>query len=220
MSDEYTARCAPLRRELVAFCSRLCRRTAIAPEDVVQDTMLKAWRNWHTFSHREGMTDDQSLRAWLYRIATNTFCNAYNRARNHRVVVSHSHGDVVRECHGSEHVDPKTSLEGWGDEVQAAFDGLRPEWKEVLVRVLVDGQEYREVARDLGIPIDTVGTRQHRAKRALMRSLAGYAAREHGLGAELVRPAARGEPANVVQADSDGVDDVVRDADVSQYCQL
>ena len=71
----------PLRESLYRHALHMCQNHDDA-EDLVQETMVKAYRNFHSFA------SDSNLRAWLYRIQTNTYINAYHRRRRRPVQYS------------------------------------------------------------------------------------------------------------------------------------
>ena len=141
-------------------------------EDLVQETVFRAWRFWGTFetgTHR---------RAWLLRILRNTFINRHRRTRREREVLAE-----VRQAPWSAEgwcSEPSESLrEGaMGDQVTAALEALPDAFRRVLVLVDLDDLSYREAADVLGCPVGTVMSRLHRARRAMQTSLEGYATEE------------------------------------------
>jgi RNA polymerase sigma-70 factor, ECF subfamily len=144
-------------------------------EDLVQETYLRAWRSLHQF--QEGT----NLRAWLFRILTNTFINQYRqRARAPR---SESIDDM-EEFYLYRHlidsgIQPATSeperevLERLADEeIIRALDELPLPFRQVVLLADVEGFSYKEIAEALEIKIGTVMSRLHRGRRRLQHLLA------------------------------------------------
>jgi RNA polymerase sigma-70 factor (ECF subfamily) len=152
---------------------RMTRSPADA-EDLVQETYLRAFRALHQF------TEGTNLRAWLFRILTNTYINEY-RKRQRRP--SNTSLDDIEEFYLYDHlvdsgVQPSvdrpedTVLERLTtDDVSAAIDELPEEFRQVVVLADVEGFAYREIAEIVGIPVGTVMSRLFRARRRLRRTL-------------------------------------------------
>ncbi|OBI14744.1 RNA polymerase subunit sigma [Mycobacterium sp. E2462] len=184
MSPDLTARferdAIPLLDDLYGAARRLTRSRADA-EDLVQETMLKAYRQFHTF--REG----SRLRAWLCRIMHNTWIN------NHRKLccrpTEHLSGDIGDWQHLARrrHYEPSycrpaelDALERVPDrKVIDALEALPETLRMTVYYADVHGYRYREIAEILDIPIGTVMSRLHAARRRLRESLADVA-RDHG----------------------------------------
>lgn len=152
--------------ELVGTASRLTRSRAAA-EDLVQDAVLRAWQSRGQFA------EGTNARAWMYRILMNTFISSYRRRRRERDVLASPEFEMDEEFWPEElHAD------GVGDEVESALSSLPEDFRSVVLAVDVDEQTYREVADALGMPIGTVMSRLHRARRQLKVSLREYAVAE------------------------------------------
>src|SRR6478736_3013569 len=119
-------------------------RNASDAEDLVQETYLKAYRGFG------GFQEGTNLKAWLYRILTNTFINSY-RAKKRR--------------------PDDTQL----DEVKDASEGLPENFRLAVLLADVEGFSYKEIAQILDIPIGTVMSRLHRGRKALQMELYEYA---------------------------------------------
>ncbi len=155
---------------------RLTRRPSEA-EDLVQDTILRAWKKWDQF--KQGT----NCRAWLFRILTNTFINGYRRRTKEREILEAEH-----EGRLSDRFFSRDNARSWGDPergfdnghlspvVQEALEGLKPEFRTVVVLSDLEGFSYKEIAEIVDCPIGTVMSRLFRARRALRDSL-----REHAL---------------------------------------
>jgi RNA polymerase sigma-70 factor (ECF subfamily) len=152
---------------------RMTRNPADA-EDLVQETYLKAYRAFASFQQ------GTNLKAWLYRILTNTFINSY-RARKRRPEQSEL-DDVedlylYRRLGGLEAAAAGRSaeeevLDHFTDtEVKAALESLPEQFRMAVLLADVEGFAYKEIADILDIPIGTVMSRLHRGRRALQRAL-------------------------------------------------
>src|ERR1700678_3913148 len=166
---------------------RMTRNPADA-EDLVQETCLKAYRAYGTF--QEGT----NLKAWLYKILTNTFINAY-RSKKRRP--EQTELDDVEELYlyrrlgGLEAVAAGRSAEEEvmehfteGD-VKAAVEALPEQFRMAVLLADVEGFSYKEIAEILDIPIGTVMSRLHRGRKALQKALHVFAV-ERGLVAPAV----------------------------------
>jgi len=167
---------------LYSAALRMTRNPADA-EDLVQETYLKAYRAFGSF--KEGT----NLKAWLYRILTNTFINSY-RARRRRPEQTEL-GDVedlylYRRLGGLEAVTAGRSaeeevLEHFTDgDVKAAVEALPEQFRMAVLLADVEGFSYKEIADILDVPIGTVMSRLHRGRKALQKTLHDFG-RERGL---------------------------------------
>jgi RNA polymerase sigma-70 factor, ECF subfamily len=183
--SELTARferdAIPLLDDLYGAARRLTRNRADA-EDLVQDTMLKAYSQFHSF--REGPL----LRAWLYRIMHNTWINNHRKSRFRPA--EHLSADIgqwqheaLRRHHESAGYRPAELdvLESLPDrEVIEALEALPESFRMTVYYADVHGYRYREIAEILDIPIGTVMSRLHSARRRL-RVLLVDVAHDRGL---------------------------------------
>jgi RNA polymerase sigma-70 factor (ECF subfamily) len=171
---------------LYSAALRMTRNPADA-EDLVQETYLKAYRAFGSF--REGT----NLKAWLYRILTNTFINSY-RARKRRPEQTDI-DDVedlylYRRLGGLEAVNAGRSpeeevLEHFTEaEVKEAVEALPEQFRIAVLLADVEGFSYKEIAEILDIPIGTVMSRLHRGRKALQKTLHDF-----GMQRGLVAPA-------------------------------
>ncbi len=158
---------------LYSAALRMTRSPADA-EDLVQETYLKAYRAFGSF--KEGT----NLKAWLYRILTNTFINSY-RARKRRPEQTDI-DDVedlylYRRLGGLEAVSAGRSAEEQvlehftESEVKAAVEALPEQFRMAVLLADVEGFSYKEIAEILDIPIGTVMSRLHRGRKALQKTL-------------------------------------------------
>ena len=168
--------------QLYSAALRMTRNRADA-EDLVQETYLKGYRSFHTF--REGT----NLRAWLFRILTNTYINKY-RAKQRRPTESDL-GEIedlylYRRLGTLEDPSVGRSAEDAlmevlaDDQVKRALEELPENFRLPVLLADVEGFSYKEIAEMLDIPIGTVMSRLHRGRKAMQKSLYDYA-RERGV---------------------------------------
>ncbi|HZQ26602.1 MAG TPA: sigma-70 family RNA polymerase sigma factor [Acidimicrobiales bacterium] len=164
---------------------RMTRNPADA-EDLVQETYLKAYRGF------AGFQQGTNLKAWLYRILTNTFINSY-RAKKRRPEQTEM-DDVedlylYRRLGGLEAAAAGRSAEEevldhiTDDDVKAALESLPEQFRLAVLLADVEGFSYKEIAEIVDVPIGTVMSRLHRGRRALQRALFEFGM-EHGLVGE------------------------------------
>ncbi len=162
---------------------RMTRSEADA-EDLVQETYIRALR------FREQFTPGTNLKAWLFRILTNTFINAY-RKRSRQPQTSEIdevdefslYRGMTQGVPGASSPDPESEfLDGIvSSEVTEALAEL-PEKFRTTVLLDVEGFSYKEIAEMVGVPIGTVMSRLHRGRKFLQRRLYDLA-RERGIAA-------------------------------------
>ncbi|GAA2886267.1 sigma-70 family RNA polymerase sigma factor [Streptosporangium fragile] len=126
-------------------------------EDVVQETLLRAWRHPDAFAGR-------SIRAWLFTVARNLVVDQH-RARKSRPPET---GDEALAVVPADD-ELERAVESWA--VAEALAALRPEHREVLAEVYYQGKSVKEAAEALGIPAGTVKSRTYYALRALKLAL-------------------------------------------------
>jgi RNA polymerase sigma-70 factor, ECF subfamily len=158
---------------LYSAALRMTRNRADA-EDLVQETYLKAYRAFG------GFQQGTNLKAWLYKILTNTFINSY-RSRKRRP--EQTELDEVEDLYlyrrlgGLEAVAASRSaeeevLDHFTDaDVKAAVEELPEQFRMAVLLADVEGFSYKEIAEILDIPIGTVMSRLHRGRKALQKAL-------------------------------------------------
>ena len=167
--------------QLYGAALRMTRNPADA-EDLVQEAYAKAYAAFHQY------TPGTNLKAWLYRILTNTFINNY-RKKQRRPQESSGEGVEDWQIHRAA---GHTSSEGRSAELVAldylpdsdvtdALSALQEDRRMVVYYADVEGLPYKEIAEIMGTPIGTVMSRLHRGRRQLREMLADYA-RERGFG--------------------------------------
>ena len=168
--------------QLYSAALRMTRNAADA-EDLVQETYLKAYRGFGGYEH------GTNLRAWLFRILTNTYINSY-RSKKRRPEETEL-DDVedfylYRRMGGLEAVRSNRSAEDelmdWftDSEVKEALEQLPDQFQMVVLLSDVEGFSYKEIAEILDVPIGTVMSRLHRGRKSLQKQLHNYAL-ERGL---------------------------------------
>ena len=162
---------------LYAGALRMTRNPADA-EDLVQETYLKAYRGFG------GFEEGTNLKAWLYRILTNTYINSY-RAKQRRP--DETDLDEVEDMYlyrrlgGLEAARASRSAEDelmdlfTEAEVKDALESLPESFRMAVLLADVEGFAYKEIAEILDIPIGTVMSRLHRGRKALQKRLYEFA---------------------------------------------
>ena len=169
----------PLLPNLYSAALRLTRNPTDA-EDLVQEAYLRAYRGF------AGFQEGTNLRAWMYRILTNTFINSYRKKQRQPQTVSDEDiedwylydrlGESAAEASAEASV-----LERIPDEdVQRALEALPEQFRMAVWLADVEGFSYKEIAEILDIPIGTVMSRLHRGRKSLQKAL-WETVRERGL---------------------------------------
>jgi RNA polymerase sigma-70 factor (ECF subfamily) len=140
-------------------------------EDLVQDTMLKAYRSWRQY--RPG----SNAKGWLLTILRNTFINDYRRRKLEPVATDLEAIEPHAIYRRVEDVDPEGTFFSQivDEKVLEAVDALPPDFREVLVLSDLEGLSYAEISESLGIPVGTVKSRLFRGRRLLQTTLYQYA---------------------------------------------
>lgn len=159
--DEFERIALPHTRSLLRVARRLTWDPDSA-EDLVQETMLAAWRGFHQF--RAGT----NARAWLFRILINAF---HSRGRKSRPALV-----PLAAC-------DSTADASWpvGAEINEALEALPVEQRTVLLLGVVEGFTCQEMATILGVPMGTVMSRMARAREAMRGRLKSTAKAAYGL---------------------------------------
>jgi len=140
-------------------------------EDLVQDTMLKAYRSWRQY--RPGT----NARGWLLTILRNTFINDYRRSKHEPVPMDLEAVEPHALYRSVEDTDPEGAFFSQivDAKVIEAIDALPTEFREVLSLSDIEGMSYGEIAETLNIPVGTVKSRLFRARRQLQTRLYAHA---------------------------------------------
>jgi RNA polymerase sigma-70 factor (ECF subfamily) len=180
--DNFSEECLTHIDGMYGVACRLTRNPTEA-EDLVQDSLVKAMRARHQF------LVGTNLKAWLFRILTNTFINKYRRGGLERSLLEGPDADpladgwvsasTMRQLRDPEQIALLPIIEG---EVGRALDALPAEFKLAVILCDVEEFSYEESAEIMGCPIGTIMSRLHRGRKLLQRSL--Y---EHALAMGIVK---------------------------------
>lgn len=140
-------------------------------DDLVQETMLKAYRAWHQFQQ------GTNAKGWLLTILRHAFINEYRRRRRHPETVDLDTIEPYSVFEELQDEDPQGTFFDRivDDEVLRAIDQLPEQFRETVVLSDVEGLSYEEIARMLDVPVGTVKSRLFRARRLLQQKLYAYA---------------------------------------------
>ncbi|MFO0695643.1 MAG: sigma-70 family RNA polymerase sigma factor [Polyangiales bacterium] len=172
---EFEREALPHLDALYGAALRLTRSPSDA-EDLVQDTILKAYRFYDRFEV------GTNLKAWLLKILTNTFINRYRRGVRERGVFEGGSAEPVGDG-----VMSRSAMRGLLDpvedaqrglllaEIQAALDELPEDYRLMILLADVEELSYKEIADVVGCPIGTVMSRLHRARKQMQTRLVAQA---------------------------------------------
>lgn len=190
--EEFEAQALPYMGALFNAGLRLTRNPSDA-EDLVQDTFVKAFRFFHRFE------PGTNLKAWLFKILTNTFINQYRRRSRERDSLGVADTEAALDRQPAPDFwaglpPPDASLRAlFSDEVKAAIDDLPVDFRMTVLLRDIEDFTYQEIADIMDCPVGTVMSRLHRGRRMLQKRLYGHAVREGYLqageraaGAEIV----------------------------------
>jgi len=185
----------PFETEALSFLDALYRtalrmtRSEADAQDLVQETYIRAFR------FRDQFTPGTNLKAWLFRILTNTFINQYRRKASRPdttelddVEESILYRHMRDISPGSASPDPEAEIvdSALSSEVKEALEALPDKFRTALL-LDVEGFSYKEIAAMLDIPIGTVMSRLHRGRKFMQKRLYDVA-RDRGIAAARAMP--------------------------------
>ncbi len=177
--EHFEAEALPHLQELYASAMRLTRQKEAA-EDLVSEVYSKAWKSFHQFQ------PGTNLRAWLYKILTNTYINHYRHNQRAPVTLELDKPDessdgsnggslydriADTQPHPSESPERMVSNHFLDDDLKTSIENLPEEFKMVVILSDVQNFSYQEIADILEIPIGTVRSRLWRGRRLLQQNL-------------------------------------------------
>ena len=163
----------PHQNALYNFALKMARNSDDA-QDLVQETYYKAYKSYHQFEN------DTNSKAWMFMILKNTFINNYRKLRREPGKVDY---DEIEEFYENiksnqtrnNNLDFDFYNNLFDDELSTALAKLPVKMREVYLLCDLEGYTYEEIANIVNIPIGTVRSRLHRARKLLQEELFGYA---------------------------------------------
>lgn len=156
--------CEPFRADLYRFLFWLCHDRALA-EDVMQETLLRAWRSF------DSLADRKAAKPWLLTIARRELARVFERKRVETVDID-AVPDVEEATLGGSHSDDV-------EEMRRAIAQLEPGYREPLILQVLFGYSTQEIAQHMELTLSAVLTRLFRARQRLRRHMSEAASEEY-----------------------------------------
>lgn len=174
-SQQFEAQALPFMDQLYGAAMRMTRNPADAA-DLVQETFVKAFGSWKTF------TQGTNLKAWLYRILTNSYINSYRKKQREPYqgtideLEDWQLGGAESTTASSSRSAEAEAIDRMPDStVKAALQSIPEDFRLAVYLADVEGFSYQEIADIMKTPIGTVMSRLHRGRRLLRDLLSDYA---------------------------------------------
>lgn len=173
LDEEFRKEALPHMDALYNFALQLTQDSDDAA-DLLQETYIKAYRFWDKFEK------GTNCKAWLFRIMKNSFINFYRKNTKSPEKLDYDEIEEIYETIKSDEQNPHNLDREiydnvFDDEIMKAINSLPEEFKTVLLMCDVEGMSYEEIADFMDIPIGTVRSRIHRARKLLAVKLYDYA---------------------------------------------
>lgn len=165
MNDQFLQKIASHNKALKSFALSFTNDADDA-DDLVQETMVKAVRYAHRFE------EGTNLQGWLFTILRNTFINDYRKNIRKNAVISQEEDLSSSQLRISAQTNGATGKMAM-DDIQKALDALPEKPRYAFVRYF-EGYKYEEIAQELDMPVGTIKTHIHTARKLLKQSLSMY----------------------------------------------
>ena len=171
--QEFQTEAVPHKDALYNYALKIVRNSDDA-QDLVQETYYKAYKSYHQF---QGGTNSK---AWMFMILKNTFINNYRKLKREPSRVDYDEiEDIYENIKSEQSKDNNLDLDFYNnlfdDDLSSALAKLPEKMKEVFLLCDLEGYSYDEISEIVDIPIGTVRSRLHRARKLLQDELFGYA---------------------------------------------
>lgn len=183
LKKRFETEALPLLDQLYGGALRMTRNPSDA-EDLVQETFIKAYQAFDRF------TEGTNLKAWLYRIMTNTYINSYRKAQRQPSQTSSDEitdyqlfSTANHDSTGLESAEVAALRNVPNTVISDAINALPEDYRMVVYYADVEGLPYKEIAEIMDTPLGTVMSRLHRGRKQLREALKEVAA-EHGINTE------------------------------------
>ena len=172
-SKNFETETMPHQDALYNYALKIARNSDDA-QDLVQETYYKAYKSYHQFKN------GTNSKAWMFMILKNTFINNYRKLKREPSKVDYDEiEDIYENIKSDQAKDNNLDLDFYNnlldDELSAALIKASVKMKDVFLLCDLEGYTYEEIAEIAKIPVGTVRSRLHRARKLLQEELFGYA---------------------------------------------